>query len=373
MNAVGIIFANTYDVDLNELTQKRTLAAVPFAGRYRLIDFTLSNMVNSGIRNIGLITKGNYQSLLGHVRTGAEWDLDRKNSGLTILPPFSTMNGDSIYDNRLEALASNFSFLRRAKEKYVLMCDSSYVGNVDLKEYFDFHVQTGAALTGLYSDKVMNNQKGVKGTTAIVSSSGRITDMTIARETPEGSKILINTWLINRERMMEIIEQAIHDNKRSLRRDVIIPAIESQKIMAFRTDSRILALDNLQSYLASNLDLLDEDVRADILGTGKGRPILIKTRDSAPTRYGLESKTANSLIADGCIIEGEVRNSVIFRGVRVKKGAVVENSVIMQDSTIGEYVNLNYAILDKNVIIQDGRMLSGYLTHPFFCQRNSVI
>ena len=372
MKAVGIIFANTYETDLDELTQKRTMAAVPFGGRYRLIDFALSNMVNAGIKNVGIITKSNYQSLMGHVRSGMEWDLDRKQSGLTFLPPFGSAGGSDVYVNRLESLEANLSFLRRVKEPYVVLCDCGYVGNLDFKDFMDFHEKTDAVMTGFYTEHPRNNVKGVTGTVASVDENGRMTELRITKEKPDDMKLLTNSWIVRREYLMELIKESIKDHKVSLRREVIAPMLKTSKVMAYKSEDPVLFLDDLSEYLKCNLDLLDKNVRDNIFKSDNG-PILTKTKDSPPTRYGAEAKAENSLIADGCVIEGEVRDSVIFRGVRVKKGAKIENSVIMQDSTIGEYAKLNYAVLDKNVIIMDGRVLSGYITHPFFCARHSVI
>jgi glucose-1-phosphate adenylyltransferase len=252
------------------------------------------------------------------------------------------------------------------------MCDCGYVGNLDFGAFMDFHEKTDAVMTGFYTDHPLNNVKGVTGTVANIDKDGRITDLKVTEEKPDDMKLLTNTWIIGKEYLMEMLSRAVKEHKVSLRREVIAPMLKTEKIMAYKSEDPILFLDDLSGYLKCNLDLLNKNVRNDIFDSDNG-PVLTKTKDSPPTRYGSEAKVSNSLIADGCIIEGEVKDSVIFRGVRVKKGAKIESSVVMQDSTIGEYAQLNCAVLDKNVIIMDGRTLSGYITYPFFCARHSVI
>lgn len=372
MNMLGVIFADSYDVDLKELTDKRTLAAVPFGGRYRVIDFMLSNMANAGIRNIGIITTRKYDSLMGHVRSGSVWDLDRKMSGVSFLPPFATGNMKSVYENRLEAMQANLTFFRNKREKYVLFGSCNYVANIDFKKMLDYHIATGAKITGLYTRKPVNKQLDLPTTEYKIAHDGRITDVSIVPGLLDGMDAATNTYIIGREDLIDILEETLREGKKSFRRDVLIPEISKDRVMGYRSEDTLLFLDDISCYLKSTLALLDKDVRQELFHS-EDRPIITKVKDSAPTRYGRDAVATNSLIADGAIIEGEVRDSVIFRGVKIKRGAVVENCVIMQDSTIGEDARLNYAVLDKNVIINDGRMLSGYITHPFYVAHKVVI
>ena len=372
MNAVGLIFADSYDVDLDELTEKRTLAAVSFGARYRVIDFTLSNMVNAGIRNIGIITTQKYSSLMWHVRSGSVWDLDRKQSGLRFLPPFATENAGTAFDNRLEALQANLAYLREEKEKYVLFSTSNFVGNIDLDRMLKYHKDTGAAVTVLYTRKPLHKNQEMPITSYEIDADGRITGADFNSDYKEADNLGISTFIMERERLISVLSKTAREGKTSFRKDVLSKLIETDKVMAFETDETLLFLDNLSCYLQSNLELLKGDMRKELFQNHR-RPIVTRVKDSAPARYGKCAKAVNSIIADGAIIDGEVRNSIIFRGVRVKKGAVVENSVIMQDTTVGEGAHLNYAVLDKDVVIHDSRLLSGYLTHPFYVGKGTVI
>lgn len=372
MNAVGLIFADSYDADLGGLTELRTLAAVSYGARYRLIDFMLSNMANAGIRNIGIITTQKYGSLMWHVRSGTGWDLDRKSTGVRFLPPFATKTGSQAYENRLEAMQANLAYLRECKEKYVLFGSCNYAANIDFQAMLDFHEKSGAVVTGLYTKEAINKKPGNDVTQYVTDENGKILECKIVQNLTGGEKIAANTYIIEREELIRGLEETSRAGKKSFRKDVIPSFAAEGKAMAYEAKERLFFLDDLSSYLASNLMLLEPDVRYELLRNPK-RPIITRVKDSAPTRYGTDAKATNSIIADGAIIDGEVRNSIVFRGARIKKGAVVENSVIMQDTTIGEGAKVNYAILDKKVIIQDSRLLSGYITHPFYAGKGTVI
>ncbi len=372
MNALGLIFADSYDADLGGLTELRTLAAVSYGARYRLIDFMLSNMANAGIRNIGIITTEKYGSLMWHVRGGSGWDLDRKQTGVRFLPPFATKNGNYVYENRLEAMQANLAYLRECKEKYVLFGSCNYAANIDFQAMLDYHIKSGAVVTGLYTKNPVNKRPGSDVTEYVTDGKGRIVECSIVHDLENAEKIAANTYIIEREELIKGLEETSRAGKKSFRRDVIPQLAAEGKAAAYEAKEKLFFLDDLSSYLANNLMLLEPEVRYELLRNPK-RPIITRVKDSAPTRYGSEAKATNSIIADGAIIDGEVRNSIVFRGVRVKKGAVVENSVIMQDTTIGEGARVNYAILDKNVMIQDSRLLSGYITHPFYAGKGTII
>ncbi len=376
MDLAGIVFSDTYGTELDDLLLKRTLAAIPFGGRYRLIDFALSNLVNTGVQNIGLIVKQNYQSLMGHVRSGDEWDLNRKNGGLRILPPFSTDgNSDEVYRNRLQGLEANMSYLRNLEEDYVLLTGCNHVLNVDYSLMLDFHKRSGARITALYANKPVDPEEGRNLSWMTVKDGGEVLGFVSGQEKPSpDARLSLNTYIMGRKDLLDVLEKAVLAHKKSFRHDVLEAMVESgdSRVMAFGTDERVLFVDTVSGYLKSSLLLLDPDIRCGLF-RNEDRPVITKVKDSPPTHYGKDARVSNSLIADGTIIDGTVRNSVIFRGVKIAAGAVVENCVVMQDSTVSEGVRLNYAILDKQVFIEPGRMLSGYLTRPFMLERRSRI
>ncbi len=372
MDMLGLIFADEHGADIDELTRKRTFAAIPFGARYRLIDFFLSNMTNSGILNIGVFTATKYESLMGHIRYGGEWDLNRRSSGLSVLPPFSFYSQDGEYENSLEAMQANISYLTKHKEKYVLFTCCNAIGNIDYSAMLDYHIRTGARFTCLGTKAPRNKDTSTPSTQYVVDGGGRITEIILKDGFSQGDVIGTDTYIMERKDLLSLLQKTVDEGKNSLRRDILIPAVEDSDVMAYITDETLLYVDSIPSYLKSSLDLLDPKVRFEFFRQDT-RPIVTGLANSAPGFYGEYSAATNSLIAAGTVIEGTVKNSVIFRNVHIKKDAVVENSVINQDSTIGSGAHLNYAVLDKGVVINDKRQLSGYITHPFFVQYDSII
>ncbi len=373
MDAAGIILADTGAVDVPELIRKRTLAAIPFGARYRLIDFTLSNMTNSGISSVGMVAREKYQSLMGHTGGGAVWDLERKRGGLTFLPPFSTeQNVNGLKRSRYNALLENESYLRRVKEKYILITSCTPVMNVDYNKMLQFHEAHNARMTIMYTTRPMNAQDGIARTWMDVDRDGRVLGIDITRQGKLGGHCAVGAFMMDREDLLDIMDSYHGQKNLSFRKDVAPALIEEGGVWAYGVDEIALYLDTLPGYLASSLSLLRSDVRKALFHSENG-PVITKVSDSAPTHYGPHANVTNSLIADGAVIEGNVSNSIIFRGVHIGKDAIVSNSVVMQDSTVSDGARLNYAVLDKAVYINSDRILSGYITHPFFCKRDDRI
>lgn len=372
MNAAGIILSEPYEGLNEELIEKRTLAAVPFAAKYRLIDFALSNMVNSGINDIGLIEEKKYNSLMHHVLSGQEWDLDRKHGGLVYLPPFASSYSVSKTHTRLEALHNNLSYLRHVPQDYIVLCGTGYVANIDFGSMLDFHVKNKADITYFFSRNAVNKEPLRDRLKIETADDLRITGIDTSDEKALRSDMAMATCVTGKDYLIDLLERLNQQSEIRSYPEMVKSLIRSERILAYTTDDMVIYLDDLPAYLSGSLALLRGDVRRALFHSENG-PIITKTKDSPATKYGENAEVSNSFIADGTIIDGTVENSIIFRGARIKKGAVVRNSVIMQDSTVGENAVLNYAILDKHVIINDGRSLSGYLTHPFYCGRNDIV
>ena len=372
MDAAGIILADNIAGLLSELTQRRTLAAVPFGAKYRQIDFSLSNMVNAGINNVGIIMSQHYDSVMHHVQSGAVWDLDRKLAGLRYLPPLAAPGSSLSNGDRVESLRSNLIYIQELKEEYIVIAGTGYVGSVDFAALVEDHIKKGADITCFFSDNVANQAPLHKRIGLTTDRDGRIRSIDTSQHDAINCELAMSTYVMRREALFDLIDWLGEALKTSAAPAVLQQMIDEMKVYAHVTDELVIYLEDLPTYLAGNLSLLEYDIRKQLFHSESG-PVMTKTKDSAATRYGKDARVSNSMIADGAVIEGEVRNSVIFRGARVKKHAVVENCVIMQDSTVGEGARLNYAILDKDVLINDGRMLSGYLTHPFYCKRGERI
>ncbi|MEE0946901.1 MAG: glucose-1-phosphate adenylyltransferase subunit GlgD [Acutalibacteraceae bacterium] len=355
-NILGIVFANVHDHLLPNLTERRSMASVPFGARYRLIDFTLSNLTNAGISQVGVITKENYQSLMDHIGSGREWDLDRKSGGLFILPPFVSGGIDNgVYNNHLEALGSVLNFLKRAKQDYVIICDSDLIANVDIEEMFRQHIENEADFTLAYKyGKLPKNHE--KTMVFSLSDNKRIEKIEYIKERAN-REFSLDILLTKRSFLIEIIENAFKNGQKSLSRDILAPNVNKYKIMGYKVEGFAEVMDDPKSYYDLNMKMLDSKVRKELFNAQ--RPIYTKTHDSMPAKYCIGSQVKNSLIADGCVIEGTVKNSIVFRNVVVKKGAVVENAIIMQNAVIGENAKVSYAVMDKISVVQDNGVLEG--------------
>lgn len=373
MDAAGIIFADTGTVNVPELILKRTLGAIPFGARYRLIDFILSNMANSGISNVGMVARENYQSLLVHTGGGAVWDLERKRGGLTFLTPFSTEeNTNDLKRSRFNALMENESFLRSVKDKYVIITSCLPVMNVDYNKMLEFHKASHARITLMYARNRLHEQEGIERTWIKVGEDNLVSETMVSSSEEFDGIFATGAFIMEREDLLDLIYSYHGKRNLSFRKDVFPQLIADGNVYAYGTDELALFLDTLPGYLAGSLALLRSDVRKALFHSENG-PVITKVSDSAPTHYGKDAKVVNSIVADGAVIEGSVSNSIIFRGVRIGKGAAVNNSVVMQDTTVADGARLNYAVLDKAVSINPDRILSGYLTHPFFCKRDERI
>ena len=372
MDAAGIILADNAAWLSKELTQHRTLSAVPFGAKYRLIDFSLSNMVNADISSVGIIMSEQYDSVMHHVQSGAEWDLDRKNGGLRYLPPLSSADSTIASGSRVKILRNNEFYIRQLKEKYIVLCGTGYVGNLDFRKLVQYHIDKQADITILFSDNVINETPLYRRIGLVTGDDDRIISFDPAQSEALISEMTMNTCVVEREALLEMLESLSRNPRGLTPMEQLQEMITMKRIYAHFTDEMVIYLEDLTSYLSGNLALLDFNVRKQLFHAEAG-PVITKTKDSPATRYSKDAKVSNSMIADGAIIEGEVKNSIIFRGARIKKNAIVENSVIMQDSTVGEGAHLNYAVLDKEVMIDDGRFLSGYLTHPFLCGKGERI
>lgn len=372
MKTLGVIFSNIHDKDIFELTANRTLASVPFGGRFRLVDFALSNMVNSGINKIGVITKMNYQSLMDHVGSGKYWDLNRKNGGLIILPPFGASSDATIYSSRFEALKNITSFLKRSDERYVAMSDCDNVCNFNFADVVTAHVANHADITIVVTKKKIDCARPKMRTQVEYDESGLVTNVSNSDKFCGEKTIYTNMLVINREFLLGILENSDELGYKSFSRDVLVKGAKKYRIFAYEQTGYFATIDSITDYYRHSLELLDKNNR-DMLFKNNGANIYTKVRDSAPCKMEASAKVSNSLIADGCVIAGEVNNSILFRGVKVSKGAVISNSIIFQDTFVGENSKLNCIIADKQAKILEGRLLSGHETHPYFIAKNSII
>ncbi len=377
MTAAGLIFTNIHDNSIPELTRLRSIASVPYGGRYRLIDFVLSSMVNSDITKIGIATQHNYQSLLDHLGTGKDWDLARRSGGIKILPPNITSfdkGGSARYESsRLEALMESVDFLKRCKEDYIVMADCDIICNIDFQKVLEAHDKSGADITFVTKTMDLSNIVSEHKMTIVESDeTGRITDLSEYKKYDGTAQLYTNIMVTKRTYLLGIIETAIAHGYTHFLHDIILRNIDSADYRVYKYEGLYEAVTSMESYYRNSMSLLDGSVREKLFGV-KNYPILTKVRNSAPTSYCEGARVTNSVIADGCKIEGTVENCIIFRGVHVGRGAVVKNSILFQDTYICHGATLNCVITDKNVMIKDRRNLSGHETMPFYIGKNVTV
>lgn len=375
MDAAGLIFSNIHNSSVPELTNTRTMASVPFGCRYRLVDFPLSNMVHAGISRIGIITHNHYQSLMDHIGTGKDWDLARRSGGIQLLPPFvgssEQVNGGRLYTSRLEALMGACGFLSRGNEENVILSDCDGICAIDLTAVLRRHRETGADLT-VVTRRVPKEEPLSREDWVIRSEAdGRIVDAVSCVSEVSAEEISTNIMVVNRSFLLEAIRDASAHGYTDFYRDILVKNAQKAKFLRYLYEGVYLRISSLASYYQASMQLLEPQVRDGLFR--RDHPIFTKLRNSAPTRYTKDASVSNSYVADGCIIEGQVENSILFRGVKIGRGTTVKNSILLQDTVTGENVALRCVITDKNVTVRDGRSLAGHETMPFFLPKGSMV
>lgn len=373
-NAIGIIFPNSYDNLVPELAGDRLMASIPFAGRYRIIDFLLSSLANCGISNIAIVVRENYHSLMDHLGSGREWDLLRKNGGLSIFPPYAEKNM-KVYSGRVEALESILPYLKSKKEKYVIMMDANIAVDFDFNAMLAEHIESGADVTVAYTEQEIPAELIRAGSHGdmyytLKLDEGRVRRIFMNSEMCGKQNLSMNIYIMDREALIDKIHAAFVRGYSYFERDILAPRLEKYNIRGYKYDGYYARICGLKSYIDENMKLLDDE-NLDALFTGG--QIYTKIRDDNPTRYINGCKTKNNLVADGCVIEGDVENCVLFRGVKIAKGAKIRNSVLMQDTVVNAGARLDYVVTDKNVTIEVGQELKGTDTQPFYVAKGHTV
>ena len=368
-DALGIIFPNSYDTLVPELVTERSMASIPFASRYRLCDFLISSMVHCDISNISLLVRQNYHSLMDHLGSGREWDLARKKGGLNIFPPYA-QKSVKVYNGWIEALESIKGFLRMQPEEYVVLTDSNFAVNFDFRALIDSHVESKADVTLVYFKsqipevfKRSNVNMHEFYYSFDIDENDRVNKIYL-NSTQDGEVNLgLNIYILQRERLIELIDEAYIHGYTYFMRDLLASETNHLDIHAYRYDGYVAHIHDMKSYFEENMRLLKEE---NINALFSGNPIYTKIRDDNPTRYIPGSEVSNVMVADGCVIEGHVENSILFRGVKVAKGAIVRNCILMQDTVIEEGAIVDYTITDKKVVISAGKEMKGADTFPLY-------
>lgn len=367
---MGIITNTKSEELLKELTLHRSMSAVPFGGRYRLIDFVLSNMVNSGIRNVGIITSHKYRALLDHLGAGKEWGLDKKSEGLFYLPSASPsiFRKDIKFD--LKDFYANYEYLEKSKQEIILISGNNMICNIDYRKAFQFHKDKGADLTLFYKEEADGSRLPENLNTFQVEDDGRVTAIWKVPNRTEPNLVSMEMVVMSKDLLLEIIRVALASGNWDLT-EILIEHLEDLKIYGFKHKGYLGKINSVESYFMHNMDLLDREIWNELF-FGKGL-IYTKAKDGPPAKYAEEAQVTNVLAASGCLVKGRVENSILFRGVVVEKGARINNSIIMQKCIVEDNVYLENVILDKEVVIRKNTVLKGEENKPIIIAKKTVI
>lgn len=362
-NMMGIILTDSNKPALKELIQHRSTASLPVGAKYRLIDFVLSNMINSDIHHIGIITQYKYRSLVNHIGSGKYWDLDRKSGGLTILTPCMYNTNDGWYKGTADALYQNISFIESSHEEYVAITHANGICKLSYEDVLDFHMARKADITVVYKQLKDTGETDLKNLGVIQKNdSGKITGFQEKSIKPKSFNASIGTYIFKRELLIDLIRDCHAHGYNDLVKNILIRNVNCLNLYAYELKSYWKVINSVHSYYRCNMDFLNPEVRYELFY--KNGLVFTKELDEAPTQYCKTSEVRNSLIADGCIIEGKVENCVLFPGVRVEKNAHIQNSIIMHDSVIEANVMLNNVIVDKEAVISNQHSINGDISWP---------
>ena len=372
MNVMGIIFAN--DASMGDLTAKRTMASIPFGGRYRQIDFHLSNMACAGIRHIGIISRHNYQSLMNHVGDAEEWGLELGEGGLEFLTPYSMSTADR-YRGKLENLYFAMDFLEYGsddEDEYVVMADSSVLCNMDLSKVVAAHIESGKDITVVTKSGIANGEKQLDLAVKL-DNNGDILDIAVDYAAAEDYLASMDIFVMSKKFLKHQVRECVARNRCHMDRDLVMGLWQKgiTTINVYPFDGVVLFNESVAEYFTNSLALLNQDLRQDLFG--KHHPIFTKVRDRVPGYYGDSCEIKNCIVADGCFLEGKAENTVLFRQVTLCEDAVVENCVIMNDTVVGKGAQLKYVIIDKNVAVTPGAVLIGTKQKPIIIKRGETV
>lgn len=369
MNSVmGLI--NLYEDEslIPKLTENRPLAAVSFAGRYRLIDFALSNLVNAGAQNVGILFRDKARALMDHLRSGKEWDLARKRDGLFVLP--QTTKGESDWMDDAPALACHIDYLKKSRQEYVIMSGTSMVFTMDYTPFIEAHKASGADVTILYRQED-DDFDFTRATVMAVKDNGEVTDLAVNPAHRFSNSVAMGVYIMRREFLIDLVRDVLAHGGRNILRDGLVRYLNEYKVYGYRYDGYVARIDTTLKYYQHNMDMVKEENWSALFG--QAQKVLTKIKDEAPVKYKEQAKVRRSIVANGCIINGEVENSVLFRGVKVEAGAVVRNCVLMQRCVVKAGAVLENVICDKYGTITEGRYLKGETNYPLLVEKGVVI
>lgn len=365
-NMMGILKLDGANTMLKELCDRRPVASLPFAGRYRMMDFALSSMVNSGIGHVGVLLSEKARSVFDHLRSGKDWDLARHREGMSYLP--CDPDGTNLPGN-LTGLYHNLDYIQHSSADYVLLAQADTVYNIDFRPVLLFHQNTGADITMIYAKASAD----VPGDAAVMklADNGRVCDIAKQMTATKGSDDFLGIYLMAKETFIKVVTTAFERGGTDLLLDGIIRHMDEYSIFAYEHKGFVARVNSTMAYFNANKEVLKPEVWEELF-MGEN-PIHTKTKDAAPVQYKETAKVTNSLIANGCEIRGEVENSILFRGVTIAEGVKVKDSIVMEHCTIEANAMLRNVICDKNVTVSADQWLKGAENYPLIVAKGTVI
>lgn len=371
LDYMGIVDLCEREDSIKELTYHRPIASIPIAGRYRMIDFALSNLVNAGVQNISIFTQNKYRSLLDHLGTGKAWDLDRKNDGLFIMTPMFDYYTLGISRGNIENFKNHVDYIHLSKQNNVILTGSNMICNLNYNDVISHHNDTGADITMIYKYADNCTEDFRYCNTLTIDENGRITEVDTNLGKNSRENISMNMFIMKKALFLDIVHNCVSRGDCDFFKDAVNKNLDSFKVYGYKFEGYLASVNSTQSYYDTNMQLLNLDTSKELFF--RNGLIYTKVKDEPPTKYAVNAKVINSLVANGCVVDGQVENSIIFRGVQIKKGAVIKNSIVMQNCLIEEDTFLRNVILDKGVKITRDKQLNGDESHPIVIEKKATI
>ena len=349
MRALGIILAGGNSGRMQELSNKRAIAAMPVGGSYRAIDFALSNMSNSHVQKVAVLTQYNSRSLNEHLSSSKWWDFGRKQGGLFVFPPTITNDNGFWYRGTADAIAQNLTFLRNSHEPYVVIASGDCVYKLDYNKVLEYHIEKKADIT-VVTTEVYNGDELDRFGIVETAEDGRITDFQEKPVIPSGSTVSTGIYVIRRRQLIELMEEAIKEDRFDFVKDILIHYKDVKQMYAYKMEGYWSNIASVESYFRTNMDFLNRGIRNYFY---KEYPdIYSKIDDLPPAKYNPGAVVKNSLVSSGCIINGVVENSVLFKKIFVGNNCTIKNCIILNDVHIGDNTYLENCIIESRDTIR---------------------
>ncbi len=367
---IGIINSKEKENNFGGLCNHRPVYMLPFGGRYRLIDFTISNMVNNGIQSVAIYTGKKMRSTMDHIGNGNPWDLNRKFNGLFMFPPIFD-NDYGLYTGDIHQYHSTEPFFQHAREKYIFVCNPDILNKVDLGKAFELFLETDSDFTLIYKKQKDEHGNFIHKDKIIINGEGKLESIGLNLGTETEFDLFLEMGFIKKEVFLDLVRRSIERGNINYLKDAMLTWRDEYKITTYEHKGHVENISDLKNYYDANMHILNDKIANELFY--ENGLIFTKSKDEPSTWYGRDSKVRNSTIANGCIIQGEVENSIIFRGVKIGKGAIIKNSIVMQKSEVEEDAVVVNSILDKYTCIERGAQIIGNTSSPYVVEKNKRI